>query len=357
MHRHFIGLGSFCILAASAAATDWKVDVTAATNGPGNAWTNAFNNLQSALANPVLFANDTIWIADGVYKPTATTITGDPRSATFRIQIEGIKLYGGFQGLSRPGGPEDDVAQRDPEQFETVLSGDINPLGPPGGATFPQCPSAGSCFASHESTAGCDNANCCNTVCNVEPFCCDTAWDVSCAEIALMHCATQAYHVVTVNPGLSLGTTFIDGLTIRDGFASGPVSGQHDRGGGMWVRQSAPRIVRCRFINNTASGGGESGAGGGGALWLGAAGTEIVPARVINCTFRDNASLNLGGGALNQDLLVPGSVPTHALYVNCLFHDNRAARSGGGMCNAFSTVTVINSTFSQNLADAGGGSG
>lgn len=42
-------------------------------------------------------------------------------------------------------------------------------------------PIAGSCFEPQD-TPFCDDAACCNTVCQIEPFCCDTQWDEFCAE-------------------------------------------------------------------------------------------------------------------------------------------------------------------------------
>lgn len=49
--------------------------------------------------------------------------------------------------------------------------------------TNPACPGAGSCFASNGSP-GCDDASCCNAVCDLDPFCCDVFWDGICAGIA-----------------------------------------------------------------------------------------------------------------------------------------------------------------------------
>ncbi|MFO0826705.1 MAG: lectin-like protein [Phycisphaerales bacterium] len=45
------------------------------------------------------------------------------------------------------------------------------------------CPSAGSCFATHANT-GCDNADCCDAVCGIDPFCCGTTWDSVCVNEA-----------------------------------------------------------------------------------------------------------------------------------------------------------------------------
>jgi len=41
-------------------------------------------------------------------------------------------------------------------------------------------PSAGNCFLDN-GTPGCDDAACCEAVCAIDPFCCDTEWDINCA--------------------------------------------------------------------------------------------------------------------------------------------------------------------------------
>lgn len=48
-------------------------------------------------------------------------------------------------------------------------------------------PTAGSCFEPH-ATPGCDTAQCCSAVCNVDPFCCSTAWDSDCVSQAGQLC-------------------------------------------------------------------------------------------------------------------------------------------------------------------------
>ncbi len=48
-------------------------------------------------------------------------------------------------------------------------------------------PAAGACGVANQ-TPGCDDAACCELVCSVDPFCCDTAWDVTCAGSAATGC-------------------------------------------------------------------------------------------------------------------------------------------------------------------------
>ncbi len=50
------------------------------------------------------------------------------------------------------------------------------------------CPGDGSCFEPN-GTPGCDDESCCETICDQDPFCCDTEWDEVCAEDAMEQCA------------------------------------------------------------------------------------------------------------------------------------------------------------------------
>jgi len=49
------------------------------------------------------------------------------------------------------------------------------------------CPGQGNCFEAN-GTPGCEDEECCNAVCAVDPFCCDSFWDGLCAGTALEIC-------------------------------------------------------------------------------------------------------------------------------------------------------------------------
>lgn len=49
-------------------------------------------------------------------------------------------------------------------------------------------PLAGSCYSAHNGP-NCANEACCNTVCNIDPFCCEGTWDGLCAQTAQASCA------------------------------------------------------------------------------------------------------------------------------------------------------------------------
>ena len=62
-----------------------------------------------------------------------------------------------------------------------ALGGNYDP--PPPAA----CGSGGDCNEAH-GTPGCDDVACCESVCEVDPACCDVAWDEGCATIAVASC-------------------------------------------------------------------------------------------------------------------------------------------------------------------------
>lgn len=54
----------------------------------------------------------------------------------------------------------------------------------------PNCGESGDCFSTHGS-AGCADGTCCESVCTVDEFCCTTAWDATCVQLALVQCDAQ----------------------------------------------------------------------------------------------------------------------------------------------------------------------
>lgn len=51
----------------------------------------------------------------------------------------------------------------------------------------PTCPGTGDCCSAN-GTAGCSDAACCGTVCALDPYCCDGVWDEGCVAIADSMC-------------------------------------------------------------------------------------------------------------------------------------------------------------------------
>ncbi|MEM6318404.1 MAG: YCF48-related protein, partial [Bacteroidota bacterium] len=88
-------------------------------NQDGASWANAFTHLQNALE--IAEDGDQIWVAKGIYHPLAGIEAAVEDTATLTFEIDkNIQLYGGFLGT------ETGISERDWENTETILSGDIN---------------------------------------------------------------------------------------------------------------------------------------------------------------------------------------------------------------------------------------
>ena len=94
--------------------------VDASSPGPthnGTSWGNAYADLRMALGPAV--SGDTINVADGTYKPTATT----DRTKSFQLKT-GVGIYGGYAGYGAG-----NLDARDVEAYPTILSGEIGVAG------------------------------------------------------------------------------------------------------------------------------------------------------------------------------------------------------------------------------------
>ena len=95
------------------------VDRNATGENNGISWSNAYTDLQDAIATAPFGSQ--IWVAEGTYKPTSET--GDfARSISFNLK-NGVAIYGGFAGN------ETTLNQRKVKDNLTILSGDIGTFG------------------------------------------------------------------------------------------------------------------------------------------------------------------------------------------------------------------------------------
>jgi hypothetical protein len=268
------------------------VDAAASGTNNGRSWTTAYKYLQDALT--VVFADQEIWVAEGTYKPDTSSIapfgSGD-RYATFGL-VSGVRMYGGF----RSGGGT--WEQRNPEAFNTVLSGNIGAKG-----------------------GDYDNS----------------------------------YHVVTGNGTSS--ETVLDGFTIVGGNADGAVP--HNRGGGIYNDNGRLRVVDCLVVGNEAElvGGGMYNIDGAPTIskceFIGnLAGSSAAMhnestsnTTITNCAFIGNAAENVGGAI--------GNAMCTTVATNCVFSGNTAG-SGGALFNVTSEVALTNCSFAGNKAKDGG---
>jgi hypothetical protein len=313
-HRWLIGVGIVLVLAAALAlmaaggqaslAVDGIIYVDADAGGAndGTSWTDAFTDLQLALAEAG--SGDQIWVAEGTYKPT----DGADRTISFQMK-SGVALYGGFAGT------ETELGQRDWVLHQTILSGDLN------------------------GDDGPDFAN------NGEN-----------SEHVFYHLVLFLDHTAVLDGfTVSGGNAQYGGGMYND--ISSPAlnnvtfSGNSAwRGGGMYNYESSPALTNCTFSQNHASGT-ESWQGRGGGIYN----DESSPS-LTGCAFQGNSADVNGGGMYN----IYGSSPA---LNNCTFSQNQAlARElgqgrGGGIHNEESSPSLTNCTFEGNLAWGWGGGG
>lgn len=278
--------------------------------GSGTSWADAYGDLQDGLddAEP----NDVVWVAKGTYKPSVEIGGTGDRYKTFQMK-NGVKIYGGFPDTGYPV-----MADHDPVQFRTVLSGDVG------------------------TTHGHDPNDYC-------------------------------YHVFYHPNGTNLDSTAIlDGFTVTSGNANSVGGGDHWYGGGMFNYSSSPTVINCTFTGNSADYGGgmynwdsdpnltDCEFVGNWAKWGGGGMCNYRDCTVsmVNCTFTENSQTREdgdGGGAIFN-------YTGNTLILNsCTFTHNSAQKGGGGILNGHydgggqNNISLRNCSFSGNFARDGGG--
>jgi len=280
------------LLSIGSSATHAKtIHVKVGGTGDGSSWANAYGSLQPALddADP----NDSIWVGEGTYVPMYDygLDIGD-RGKHFRMK-NGVGIYGGFPAEGSPG-----LEDRDWEEYETVLSGDL--LGN------------------------------------------DVEVDDPCDLIDEPSREDNCLHIFYNPEGVNLDpNAVLDGFVLTGGNADWtrpPELPRHDWGGGVYTNSSSPTMANCAFTNNTAR------VGGGVAFeatpWAG------IEPTVTNCTFYCNAVTQCGGGI---------AVGNNSRVMDCRFSNNYADNWGAGLYNSDGRPEVIDCTFTGNSARYYGG--
>ena len=306
--RHLSIVAAFGLFSFAQAGTVLYVDDDAPLNGDGLTWSTAYRFLQDALANAL--AGDEIRVAQGTYKPDEDeggNVTPGDRLASFQL-INGVALMGGFAGVGAA-----DPDARDPDTFPSVLSGDI---------VGDDDDFLGSCCSPH-GTPGCISEECQAAVCEELPSCCETAWDLLCAAMALSpinpecnpvtDCPEIENNVIVVTGSFTDPTAVLDGFTITRGVP------------GLFVREGAPTIERCAIVDNSNRG----------LIAL------LAQSTIAECTFSGNVGSGLR--TLSSSLMV----------TDCTFAGNASYRGAGA--DLYGVTTISGCTFSGNRAMSGGG--
>ncbi|MBF0369870.1 MAG: hypothetical protein HQL52_10465 [Magnetococcales bacterium] len=256
----------------------------------GTSWSTAYTELSTALASAV--NGDEIWVAQGTYYPSQD----DDRSDTFQM-IEGVDIYGGFQGS------EASVDERDWETYETILSGAIG--------------ESRQADNSYHILKGANDAT-------IDGFFVEYANARGESSSKTTTSTTQATTASTVLES--------EGLTY---------------GGGMLNFQTAPTVKNMVFRYNWSM--------KGGAVYNMAAtsiqsGDYTAPS-FYNVTFQENYAVSRGGGVAND-------LYTHPYMERVTFIDNYTDAKGGGMYNDWAcSPTLVNCLFSGNDAFRAGAMG
>jgi Tol biopolymer transport system component len=282
------------------------VNQRAAGLNDGTNWTDAFTDLQTAMAATP--GGDDIWVAAGSYKPTTNTDS----SISFNLK-PGMSLYGGFVGT------ETSLAQRDWAANITTLSGEI------GQADYPYDNTLHVLVASGVTTA------------TVDGFTIEAGRDRKIYSSET--CCGAGMYSLNSSP-------ILRHVTFRGNTADSSVSGL---GGALYVSGGSPTLIDLVFASNTARA--EGGQAYGGAMYVDGGSPTLT-----NVSFVGNvADVNWGGSAAGGGLYVAGGSAT---LVNVVFRKNFVAGyntslSGAGMSAGSATLTNV--TFYDNYDSLGRG--
>jgi hypothetical protein len=309
------------VLAPFASAGTKYADANLTTGAnDGSSWADAFRGvdaLQSALSASV--AGDQIWVADGLYKPTA----GATRSITFTLK-NGVEIYGGFAG------GETLLSQRNVALNVAVLSGDL--AGNDGSNIFTDNSFHVLVGTGANATAVIDGFTVRGGNANGGGANEDRGGGILCLSgtPVIRNCLFTANRC-TFGGGAgyinSASPTFLD--TVFDGNFGSNFGGAFDMANGVGAT-----FDRCTFRNNSA-------ARAGGIEIFGSS-----PVKVWNCLFHNNTSTGTGGGGA---IFVSGSSPQ---IRNCTIVNNSAtANATGGILG--SGGSVINCVVFGNTGQGG----
>jgi hypothetical protein len=314
-----------------------KQDATGSNDG--TSWSNAYTDLQSALASAT--AGNTIWVAAGTYKPSVPSGT----YATFQM-IKQVEMYGGFSGT------ETLLSQRDYLNNKTILSGDIGVI--------------------DDIT---DNVN--HVICGIDStkidgfiiqdgyansqndgggmYNYDAGNDIE--NLSIINCTFKNNYAK--NTGMALYNSHVVNMLISNCIFKNNNHTNTANGGAIYNNSSTLSINNCNFNNNTSENGGAifnnySNATITNCEFIantcntngGAINDYLCASKIFNTVFSFNSAHNYGGGIYTY---APAN--THDSITNCTFFHNYGKTKGGAIVDYDLPTVITNSIFMQNASD------
>lgn len=274
------------------------VDINAVGANNGSSWANAYTDLSAALAQS---AADTLWIAQGVYKPGSG---GTDVNAFFSVSRPMV-LLGGFAGA------ETSPDQRQPGLYPTVLSGDL--LGNDTDGNF------------------------------------------------LIHKTDNSRLIMRVQADVHTRPTLLDGLTVAYGYKPQTIPGLQYPSG-LWA-SSRVNIQNCSFRQNLADGGAAIGISGLATAYSEISHCSFEGNRgnflgIVSITGSEHIALsNLSmsyNDALNGMLYLAG-VFDATLEDSDFSNNTNGGQGGGGLyLSSVAPIVIKRCRFTQNQGRDGG---
>lgn len=268
----------------------------------GKTWGRAYNNLDLALADPLLTAGNELWVAKGTYQPA---------SGSSFVMKEGVGIYGGLLNTHL------DLSERDPAANPTILKGNgksvidntfTEPTALTGTAVLDG-------FTIQDGTSSILGGGIRNTY----------------ASPTLQNLIIKNNSATSNGGGIALDHSSSQLMNVR-------IEGNQARiGAGMDITNSSPSMINVVFKDNNA---GEFGGG---------INSTSSSYDLLNAVFDGNkvtGEWGAGGGVFSSG----ESGPT--IFKNVIFYDNKAD-FGGGISGESPVLT--NATFYKNIGNFGGG--